>query len=572
MKIISYFLQFFKLDDISDIQQLREKILQKLLFSASVLGAAAYALAIIPAIERKIFSAVLIYSISYAGFLGITFIPHTPYRFRVYGLLFFLYVLGLHNLSHSGFNVDAGLFFLTHVVIAVLFLDLRKANIALVLCLISIACMGFLTVQNNYALSISLSQRNPFLWMIGGLIFLFAGVITTLSISVLITGLTENLEKTKKISFTLERKNKELFESELHFRSLVETSPNAIIRFDKQGALEAVNLAGEMLLGYQQAEVLGKNVNDFLSSEEQNRVKHTLEQVFVEGIIVRDFNISLQHKSGTPVLVELSAAPILNAREDIVGVICIGKDITDKTRAEEALRAQAEEIKINRQELRTLTHQLISAQEDERRVISRELHDDAGQALVTLKHGISIILEELNDEKGSIILEERLERSLDLIDQAMAYVRSASHRLRPPALEVGGLDVGLQELCRQSSLQTNLQINYEGVTLLEIPDDLAISLYRFVQEALTNTLKHAEASDVDVRLTYRDDKIILSVADNGCGYRKGQVQQRGSGLIGLQERFAFFSGRIDVDLRRTQGYSITVTVPWKKHLRRKADV
>ena len=565
MKTISYFSQFFQLGDISDIQRLREKILHVLLVSASIVGAAIYALAMISATKGKIFSAILIYSVFYAGLLGITFIPHISYRFRVNGLLFFLYVLGVQNLTLSGFNVDAGLFFLTYVIMAVLLLNLRQAGIALTLSLFSIIFMGFMIVQRNHDLGIGLSQRDPFLWMIGGLIFLFVGFITTLLISVLLNGLTENLRKTKRISLVLEQKNKELLESELHFRSLVETSPNAIMRFDLQGTVEAVNLAGEMLVGYQQAEILGKNVYEFLSPEEQNRVNHAFEQIFEEGI-VRDFEVSLQQIDGNPVQVELSAAPILNTEGNIAGVICIGKDITDKMRAEEILRSQTEEIKTSQQRLRTLTHRLISAQEDERRVIARELHDDAGQALVTLKHGINILLEELNDEKGQFLLEERLKRSLVLADQAMNYVRTASHRLRPPALEVGGIDVGLEELCRQSSLQTHLQINYEGIDLLEIPDDLAISLYRFVQEALANTLKHAKASEVDVRLIYQDDKIILSVADNGCGTREGQTQQSGIGLLGLQERFKLFSGGIEVDLCDTQGYLITVTVPWKKEI------
>lgn len=563
MKMISYFSQLFQLSDISDVQQLREKILQILLYSASLLGAVIYSLALIPAIEGKVFSAILIYSVFYAGLLGITFIPHVAYRFRVHGLLLFLYALGVHNLSHSGLNVDAGLFFLTHVIIAVLFLNLRQASIALALSLLSIACMGLLIVQSNYDLSIGLSQRNPFLWMIGGLIFLFVGFITTVSVSVLLNGLTENLNNTKKISFVLEQKNKELLESELYFRSLIETSPNAIMRFDTQRTIETINLAGERLIGYQQAEILGKNVNEFLSAGEQNRVDHALEQVFEEGV-VRDFEVLLQHKDGGSVRVELSVAQILDARDVIVGVICIGKDITQKKKDEQILRFQTEKIKISQQKLRTLTQQLIYAQENERRAIARELHDDAGQALVTLKHGINIILEDLNDKNNQTILEERLERSLRLADQAMAYVRSASHRLRPPALEIGGIDVGIEELCHQFSLQTNLQINYEGVNLFEIPDDLAISLYRFVQEGITNTLKHGEASKVDVRLIYQDDTIVLSVADNGCGASNGLPKQPGSGLLGLQERFAFFSGRIETDPHRAQGYLVTVTVPWKK--------
>ncbi|NOY97743.1 MAG: PAS domain S-box protein [Chloroflexi bacterium] len=567
MKMPPYFSQLVHLGDISDVQQLREKLLRILLIIASVVGAILFALAMIPAVEGKLLSAVLIYSVFYAGLLGITFIPHISYRFRVNAWLFVLYIFGVVNLVFSGFNVDAGLFFMTYVIMAVLLLDLRKAIVAILLSLGSIAFMGFVVVGGNSDLSIGLSQRNPLLWMVGGTIFFLVGFITTISVSVLLHGLAENLIKVKKISSVLEQKNKEVLESELHFRSLVETSPDVIMRFDLRGKIEAVNLAGESMLGLPQEEILGKNLGIFLSPEEQIRVDHVLDRVLAEGV-VRDVELSIRHKDGTFVPVEFSAAQILDARGDVIGVIGVGKHITEKKKAEELLRAQTEEIKLSQQRLRTLTHQLISAQENERRVIARELHDDAGQALVTLKHGISMILEELNDGKGQTLLEERLERSLELANQAIACVRSASHRLRPPALEVGGIDVGLEELCRQCSLQTRLQVSYRGENLSGIPDDLAISLYRFVQEALTNTLKHADASEADVRLMHKDDQIVLSVVDNGCGVRDGWAQQSGIGLLGLQERLALFSGRIDVDPRVARGYSITAIVPWKKETSR----
>ncbi|MCP4139162.1 MAG: PAS domain S-box protein [Chloroflexi bacterium] len=565
MKINSYFWQQFQMDDISDVQQLRNKILHVLLIGASIIGAVIYILAVIPAVKGGVFSAILIYSIFYGELLGITLISRIPYVFRVYGWLFFLYVLGVHNLTHSGFNVDAGLFFLSFVIMAILLLDLRSATIAFLLSLVSISLMGFIIVQSDYGLTIGLSQKNPFLWLVGGTIFLFVGFATTVSLNMLLSRLAENLRKTKEISFVLEQKNKKLLESELHFRNLVEASPSAIVRFDIQGTIEAINPACERLLGYQQVEILGEQVDKYLIGEEKNLVNQVIKQTVEKGL-VRDVEVLMQHKDMTPILVEYSAEKILNARGEIVGVIGIGKDITEKRKAEEILQAQTEELKTSQKKLRTLTHQLISAQEDERRVIARELHDDAGQTLVTLKHGLGTLLEELNDKKGEMLLEERLERTLDLADQAMVSIRSASHRLRPPALEVGGIDVILEDLCRRFSLQTGLHIYYEGVSLFEIPEDLVISLYRFAQEALTNTLKHSDAHNVDVRLIYQDDKIILSVEDDGCGTKEEQEQKLGIGLLGLKERFTLFSGEIGTDYSNGQGYLITVTVPWKKKI------
>ncbi|MBT7075136.1 MAG: PAS domain S-box protein [Anaerolineae bacterium] len=538
-------------------------MLKVLLVAASIMGAIIYVLAMIPALGEGVFSAALIYSFFYAGLLGVTLTRQLSYSFRVYGWLLFLFVLGVQNLINSGFNIDAGLFLLAFVMMAVLFLDFRKASIALVLSLISISLMGFITVLKNHEMRIGLSQRDPILWMVGGLIFLFVGFTTAFSLSVLLHGLTENLRKLQISSLMLEERNKELLESELYYRSLVETSPSAIVRFDLQGIIESINLAGEKLVGYQKMDILGKNMDVFLDVKGEKQTENIIKQVLEKGT-VSDAKVRMMHKNGTPIWVEFSAAQILNAEENIVGVISIGKDNTEKRKAEEILQVQAEELRISQQKLRTLTQKMISVQEHERRVIARELHDDAGQALVTLKHGVSILLEELGDEKGKLLLRERLERNLDLVIQAMGYVRSASHRLRPPALEIGGIDVSLEELCRRTSLDTHLQISYKGISLLDVPDNLVISLYRFVQEALTNTLKHANARYVDVRLKYDDGKIMLSVEDDGYGVEKEQEEQSGIGLLGLQERFALYSGEISVDNRNEQGYLITATVPWKK--------
>ena len=566
MKKFFHYPQFLRLKNIADIQKVREEILSPSLRGASFIGAVIYILATILSVIERNFLEILIYTLSYSSLLAVTFLPHIQYRLRVYILLFSLYILGFYNMVLFGIDTNLSLFSLVYIIITVLFLEFRLAIKILALGSVGVMLFRFLRVQKYYALNFRPSQSVYILRVIGITATWLVGFGAIIYIGVFLSVLSKKLKKAEEISSILEKKNKDLEESELHFRNLVETSPNAIIRFNMQGTIEATNLAVEILTGYHQAEILGENISMFLRPEKKNFIDDTFKWVSEKGV-VRDYRISVKHKNGALIFVELNAAPILDSGGNTTGVIVIGQDITEKTRAEEILKKKTEEAKINRQKLRALTHQLISAQENERRIIARELHDDAGQALITLRHGINIVLEELNAGKDVAFVKKRLKKNLELAEQAMTYVRSASHRLRPPALEVGGINVGLEELCSQFSLQTHLQTSYNGTNLLEIPDDLSISFYRFVQEALTNILKHTNASKVIVNLAYQDDRIILSVEDNGSCTKKEDTQQsEGTGLLGLQERFALFLGKIETSRNEAQGFLITVTVPWAKEI------
>jgi len=141
----------------------------------------------------------------------------------------------------------------------------------------------------------------------------------------------------------------------------------------------------------------------------------------------------------------------------------------------------------SQEKMRLLTAQTVKAQEEERRTISRELHDDAGQALITLQYSLTAIQGELPETET--FSRTRLADSLKVIDQTMQHIRSLSHSLRPPVLDIGGIDLSLQEYCREQAKRTQVPIIYHGQDIPGLPDEISISLYRFVQEALTNVLK-----------------------------------------------------------------------------------
>jgi signal transduction histidine kinase len=213
----------------------------------------------------------------------------------------------------------------------------------------------------------------------------------------------------------------------------------------------------------------------------------------------------------------------------------------------------------SQEKMRFLTAQTVKAQEEERRIISRELHDDAGQALITLQYSLAAIQGELPE--AETFSRKRLSDSLKIIDQTMQHIRSLAHSLRPPVLDIGGIDLSLQEYCREQTKLTQIPIFYQGQDIPGLPDEISISLYRFVQEALTNVLKHAQATQVQIRLQYKKGEIYVSVSDDGRGMEEPN-QSGGMGLLGIRERLKLLDGRLVTHSSKGRGTKLVAYVPW----------
>ncbi len=199
--------------------------------------------------------------------------------------------------------------------------------------------------------------------------------------------------------------------------------------------------------------------------------------------------------------------------------------------------------------LRTVSQKVVSAQEEERRYLSRELHDSTGQLLMALKMNLSMVQTEVSE--GSSELAEALEEVRELVDTIYDEIRAVSHALRPPSLDVTSVDEALSGLCEDHARLSGMAIEYIGCDTPELPENISLSLYRLLQEALTNVAKHAEASKVEVRLRLDENEIELSVHDDGVGFNvreelRGQ-QNRGVGLLGLRERFELLGGVLHID-------------------------
>jgi signal transduction histidine kinase len=223
-----------------------------------------------------------------------------------------------------------------------------------------------------------------------------------------------------------------------------------------------------------------------------------------------------------------------------------------------------EQVRLGHAQLRRLTQQVVSAQEEERQRLSRELHDEAGQLLTALKIGLNLIQADLPVNAGS--LHERTSEAVALTDMTMERLRTLARDLRPPALDTAGLNPTLEGLCHEFGRRTRLAIEYVGEHLPPLPDRSNICLYRFLQEALTNVAKHAQATQVRVKLSASANKVSLVVEDNGRGFDEQarqamEGQPKGIGLLGMQERLELLGGRLEIESRLGQGACLTAHLP-----------
>lgn len=219
------------------------------------------------------------------------------------------------------------------------------------------------------------------------------------------------------------------------------------------------------------------------------------------------------------------------------------------------------EVRASRERLRYLTGKVVSAQEEERRRVSRELHDEAGQALMALKMSLNAIKVGLPEDLQE--LREQVAQAVELTGDTMEQIRLLAHDLRPPVLDTFSLNSALEGLAHDFADRSQLSIIYQGAELPSLRDPIAISFYRFLQEALTNVVKYADASHVHVILDVNEETVKLTVTDDGQGFVPSEKisSSKGIGLVGVQERFELLGGHLQIDSEPGRGTKLTASAP-----------
>lgn len=218
-----------------------------------------------------------------------------------------------------------------------------------------------------------------------------------------------------------------------------------------------------------------------------------------------------------------------------------------------------DEISHAREALKELSARLLAAQEDERRSVARELHDEVGQSLtgVLLEMGnLSTLIRNHRTEA----LEPKAAEIKKLMEDSITVVRNMALLLRPPMLDDLGLLPALQWHAREVARRSGLRVKIAAEGIPEnLGEDVKTCIYRVVQEALHNVMRHAGASAVRVSLQLGEGQIHLSVQDDGKGFSTNG--ERGMGLLGVEERVTHLGGRFSVESEPGQGAILRVSLP-----------
>ena len=214
-----------------------------------------------------------------------------------------------------------------------------------------------------------------------------------------------------------------------------------------------------------------------------------------------------------------------------------------------------------REDLRQMAERVVTAQEEERKRLSRELHDDLGQALIA--HALSLQNLQLELPLQPELLNSRLDILIADTHQTINRMHRLAHDIRPTLLDTLGLRSALETYCREFSFRTGIPVIFEAdLKLPDMPDVYSITLYRILQEALTNVIKHSQARQVWVELYIEEQNIALTIQDNGIGFTIEEDNSRnGIGITSLRERLTLVGGALVISSSSTKGTIISARLP-----------
>ncbi len=348
-----------------------------------------------------------------------------------------------------------------------------------------------------------------------------------------------------------------LRESEERYRELFENAKDATYVHDLSGRYTSVNRAAEKLSGYTRAEILGKSFFHFVPPEQiANISEHLCRKLADEG--ETSYEAEVIRKDGRRISIEVNSHLIF---ENGVAVAVQGtaRDITERKAAEEKLKATSEQ-------LRALSARLQSAREEEGTRIAREIHDELGSVMTSLKwdlEGTERILASPMDPSQLAALRERLRALMNLSDLAISSIRRISSELRPSVLDDLGLAAAIEWQAQQFQARTGIICDCDcSLENVELGEEQATAVFRILQEALTNVLRHAQATRVDIKINKDNRSFTLSISDNGKGITESEKsEQQSLGILGMRERAHLIGGEIDIKGVEGKGTVVIVRVP-----------
>ncbi|MBV7331553.1 PAS domain-containing protein [Chloroflexi bacterium TSY] len=334
-----------------------------------------------------------------------------------------------------------------------------------------------------------------------------------------------------------ERKRQEeaLRLSEARNRALLEAIPDAILRIDSDGIYRDVKAPVEFTSSVPVMAMIGKHQSDILPADLARKVMFYNDRALETGE-TQTFEYEIE-QAGVRHTRESRVVP--SGEDEVIVMI---RDVTEHTHAQAEERRLSAEVHEQRTQLRVLNQRLAETQENERKALARELHDQVGQNLSTLALNLNIVQTQImTDLPDAEQIHRLLADSQDLFKQTTERVRNVMAELRPPMLDDYGLPATLAWYASRVAQRTDFTVSVEcEETILRLAAATENAYFRITQEAMTNIMKHAQATHVQLQLREENDMVCLSITDNGRGFNPADLAdptKRASwGLLTIRER------------------------------------
>jgi PAS domain S-box-containing protein len=352
------------------------------------------------------------------------------------------------------------------------------------------------------------------------------------------------------------RSEEMLARSESRLRGILDSAMDAIITVDERQHIVLFNRAAEGVFRCSREEAVGAPLDWFIPERFRAGHRDLMRQFGAGGETSRRMGharvVSGLRRNGEEFPIEASISQVEEHGQRFYTVIL--RDVTARARAEEALlRSKAE--------IQGLALVASTAREQEKSRIARELHDELGQALTALKIDVGWLRQHLGEPPPEV--GRKLAAMQVLLDGTVAAARRISSDLRPLMLDDLGLTAAAEWLVHNFTNRTGLACDLAlGAGDLDLPDPYATTVFRVLQECLTNVAKHAEASQVEVNLEREAGGVVLTVRDNGLGFvPEGPRSPNSYGIVGVRERAYLVGGEVAIESAPGRGTCVTLRVP-----------
>ena len=361
-----------------------------------------------------------------------------------------------------------------------------------------------------------------------------------------VLGISQDITESKRDEEEL-KKEKEILEK------IVDNIPLMIAFVGDQGRVKLVNPEWERTIGWTLKELQEQNVDIFAEAYPDLPYRQEVLD-FVAAATGEWLDLKIKVRDGRVIDAACAVVHLSDGTK-----IAIARDITERKGAEESIRATSEQ-------LRALSARLQSAREEEGTRIAREIHDELGSMLTGLKWDIEEISKMLSTQLGQsqlTVMREKLSALTKLTDMSVSTLRRIASELRPNLLDDLGLGAAIEWQTQQFQARTGIICHCEGsLENIGLSEEQSTAVFRIFQEALTNVLRHAQATRVDITISNLAGYFVLVVGDNGKGITQNEKsKQQSLGILGMRERAHLIGAEIDIKGLEGKGTVVTVRVP-----------